>query len=191
MKTELVVAIIAGLVAIASAVIAYVAQEHAAANQKQIAEFQLKNQNQITALQLENQKQIAALQSESETQKVRLQAALQQAHERQKPFLEKQLEYYFEASEVAAKISRTDNPEDRAVLVKRFWQLYWGPLAMVEDPDVEGAMVNFGSGLQADGQDRAALERLSLSLAHACRGSLQKLWGTDLGELKNLREQPK
>jgi hypothetical protein len=62
---------------------------------------------------------------------------------------------------------------------------------MVEDPEVERAMVNFGRGLQDDGKDRAALERLSLSLAHACRGSLQKLWGTDLGELKNLREQQK
>ena len=33
--------------------------------------------------------------------------------------------------------------------IKEFWRLYWGPLGMVEGPEVETAMVKFGNALRA------------------------------------------
>jgi hypothetical protein len=130
------------------------------------------------------QTQVAAYQQDFDL--LRLQ--LQQQHERQRPFLERQLQHYFEASESASKVANLPDGATRAEAVQKFWQLYWGPLAVVEDPEVERAMVNFGGALLADGSDRAALQHGSLELAHACRGSLEKQWGAKLGELENLRE---
>ena len=62
--------------------------------------------------------------------------------------------------------------------VARFWELYWGELALVEDRRVEGAMKAFGDALIA-GASADALQRLSLSLAHACRESLAESWGVE------------
>ena len=166
MRIELVVAVVSGVVALASAVIAYMAQSHVARSQAQIAEMQQSHQEQI----------------------VRLQLALQQSHERQKPFLELQMKHYFEATDVASKIANLDEKPQRQDAVTRFWQLYWGPLAVVEDPEVESAMVNFGNALRQQNPPKSTLQHLSLDLAHACRNSLQKLWGTNLGALRNLRE---
>jgi len=113
----------------------------------------------------------------------------EQQHERQRPFLERQLQHYFEASESASKVANLPDGKDRAEAVQKFWQLYWGPLAVVEDPEVERAMVDFGGALRSETSDRAALQHRSLELAHACRGSLEKQWGATLGELENLRDR--
>jgi hypothetical protein len=112
---------------------------------------------------------------------------LAEQHERQRPFLERQMSHYFEAAEIAAKIANSEDAQTRTAAVDRFWLLYWGPLAVVEDAPVERAMVAFGNALRSDVKDRRALQRLSLNLAHACRQSLEKLWGADLGKLENLR----
>jgi hypothetical protein len=173
MRIELTVAIVAGVAAMASAIIAYIAQAKVAQSQVQIAQ----NQVQIAALERSHQEQI-----------VRLQSALQQAQERQKPFLERQMQHYFEVADVASKIATLAEKPARQIAVTRFWQLYWGALAVVEDPVVERAMVNFGNALQQQNPRESALQRLSLELAHACRNSLERLWGTDLGSLQNLRQ---
>ena len=74
--------------------------------------------------------------------------ALQSWRERQqsnrRPFLEKQLELCFAASEAAAQLVTEPDPVEweKARLV--FWRLYWGVLSIVEDPEVESAMVKFG-----------------------------------------------
>jgi hypothetical protein len=154
MNLELTVAIIAGAVAVASALIAYSAQVSAAKSQSQIALVQL---------------------------------AAQQAHERQKPFVEAQMKLYFEAAEAAAQIPRTADSGARGKLIQRFWQLYWGPLAVVEDEEVERAMVAYGRQLKKDPLDASSLETLSLGVAHACRSSLKRLWVPELGNLGDLR----
>jgi hypothetical protein len=66
----------------------------------------------------------------------------------------------------------------------RFWQLYWGELAMVENGGiktknggVEGAMVRFGEELKKQSRSQLALQGLSLDLAHVCRDSLATSWG--------------
>jgi hypothetical protein len=93
-----------------------------------------------------------------------------------KPFLERQLKLYTEATQAAATIATSSDAAERAASIKRFWSLYWGELALVEDKSVEAAMVAFGQGLEQGGAP-AELKRLSLRLAHACRDSLADSWG--------------
>lgn len=93
-----------------------------------------------------------------------------------KPFLERQLKLYTEASQVAALIATSDEKSETQKAVIRFWQLYWGELALVENKEVESAMVAMGRAITT-GANRDALQQASLSLAHACRQSLDKSWG--------------
>ena len=93
-----------------------------------------------------------------------------------KPFLERQLKLYIEASQVAAVIATTSINAARSKAVNRFWELYWGELALVENTEVQAAMVAFGGGLN-NKASLGELQQLSLTLAHACRFSLDKSWG--------------
>ena len=158
MKIELVVAIIAGIVALVSALFAYMAQTSATKIQSDIALTQL---------------------------------AAQQAHERQKPFVEAQMKFYIEATETAAQIPRTADGVARQTLVRRFWQLYWGALALVEDDEVAKAMIAYGKQLDSNPFEPNVLETLSLGVAHACRNSLKRLWIPELGTIRNVRPTTK
>jgi hypothetical protein len=92
-----------------------------------------------------------------------------------KPFLEKQLELYSEATRVASQVAMKlgkEGDEARA----RFWELYWGELALVENPEVENAMVEMSEALES-GAPVTTLRSKSLRIAHACRQSLDKSWG--------------
>lgn len=93
-----------------------------------------------------------------------------------RPFLERQLKLYPEASQVAAVLATSTDAAERSVASKRFWQLYWGELALVENQEVEAAMVAFGKGLKGEAP-LSELQDLSLQLAHACRRSLDRSWG--------------
>jgi hypothetical protein len=112
-----------------------------------------------------------------------------------RPYLERQLKLYTEATRVASRIatadydSSHDAPDDFSINdvsdetvsinpLARFWELYWGELALVEDRRVEGAMKAFGDALIANAS-ADTLQRLSLSLAHACRESLAESWGVE------------
>lgn len=112
-----------------------------------------------------------------------------------RPYLERQLKLYTEATQVAARIATTDKDNangdvDDAVLddplgpstpkdaKARFWQLYWGELALVEDKRVESAMKNYGDALLHNASPDI-LRGLSLSLAHACRDSLAESWAVE------------
>ncbi|KQZ66209.1 MULTISPECIES: hypothetical protein [unclassified Lysobacter] len=93
-----------------------------------------------------------------------------------RPFLEKQLELYAEAARVCARIA---SAHDGADAVARFWELYWGELALVENREVEAKMVQFGQALQYMPEDRSELRHRALELAAACRASLARSWGVD------------
>lgn len=93
-----------------------------------------------------------------------------------KPFLERQLKLYTEASQVAAQIATSNDAAVVAKSTDRFWQLYWGELALVENREVEAAMVQYGNALE-NPADRATLRQRSLDLAKACRRSLDRSWG--------------
>ena len=94
-----------------------------------------------------------------------------------RPFLEKQLDLYAEAARVCARIA---SAHDGAGAVARFWELYWGELALVENREVEAKMVRFGQALQYMPEDRSELRHRALELAAACRASLARSWGVDV-----------
>ena len=93
-----------------------------------------------------------------------------------RPFLEKQLALYAEAALTCARIA-TSPGDDKALA--RFWELYWGELAMVENADVERAMVSFKNALVITPEDEDALKECALNVAKACRISLARSWGVE------------
>lgn len=105
--------------------------------------------------------------------------------ESQQPFLERQLNLYIEASDTAALIASLDDGPARQAALIRFWQLYWGSLAVVEDQHVESAMVEFGRLLESssDKTTRESLKHAALKIAHSCRSSISASWDYELGPL--------
>lgn len=106
------------------------------------------------------------------------------ALEARKPFLDLQLKLYQEATESAATLATSTDEKSLAESEAKFWRLYWGVLAMVENGGidqasggVEGAMVRFGRALQQNPRNMKTLHDASLDLAHACRDSLAASWG--------------
>ena len=96
--------------------------------------------------------------------------------EAQKPHLERQMKLYTEACQVAVCLATSANTEHLAAAEKRFWELYWGELCMVEDRGVEKAMMILGEALKAKAE-QTELQRASYTLAHALRHSLEGSWG--------------
>lgn len=101
-----------------------------------------------------------------------------------KPFWEKQITLYFEASTAAAKIATLprDHKESKEA-EERFWQLYWGPLVLVEDNDVKNAMIAYGNCLngltkecRSEDSQPSQLQSLSLDLANKFRASIGTSW---------------
>ena len=95
-----------------------------------------------------------------------------------RPYLDKQLALYTEATKVTATIATSHDQEEIKRATKRFRELYWGELALVERDNVALAMVAFREALDADSKQEA-LARLALNLAHACRDELALSWGTE------------
>lgn len=93
-----------------------------------------------------------------------------------RPFLDRQLTLYTEATQAAATLATSSSDDEIIAAKQRFWSLYWGELALVEDARVETAMVQLGRALRQD-QPQGDVQLLSLKLAHACRDSLAKSWG--------------
>ena len=93
-----------------------------------------------------------------------------------RPFLDRQLKLYTEATQAAATLATSPSKEEISSAKQRFWSLYWGELALVEDKRVEAAMVQLGRAIE-QGKVGSEIQALSLSLAHACRDSLAESWG--------------
>jgi hypothetical protein len=103
--------------------------------------------------------------------------------EARRPFLDRQLKLYTDATLNASILATSTDAAERTKATQRFFQLYWGNLAMVEnggldakDGGVESAMVAFGACLNQD-CPQGQLQQLSLKLAHTCRDSLAESWG--------------
>ena len=104
-----------------------------------------------------------------------------------RPFIEQQFKLYGEAVAVASRLARAEdqNKQPPEEDLQRFWELYWGPLAMVEDSHVESAMVIFGNSLEdnfknIDNACSRMMNQASLALAHQARESLEQQWGVGL-----------
>lgn len=95
-----------------------------------------------------------------------------------KPFLDKQLTLYIQATRLAAFIAaHVSEPENYTKAKAEFHQLYWGEMCLVEQGEVEKAMVKFNTAL--DKLPDTELPKLALELAYACRKELAASWGTD------------
>lgn len=94
--------------------------------------------------------------------------------EMSRKLFETQWPVYSEICRVTSTIATADRLEQVQPAVARFRQIYWGELCLVEDAQVEEAMMLFGEflGEHPGGKPAAELLDLSLNLAHACRKSL-------------------
>ncbi|MBY0401414.1 hypothetical protein K2X89_14035 [Myxococcota bacterium] len=120
----------------------------------------------------------AGQQAQSETRRI----------EATRPFLERQLKLYTEATQAAATLSTSKDSNELDASRKTFWLLYWGELALVEDKKVEAAMVQFGDALRK-GSTEDLLQEHALTLAHACRDSLAESWGVKEWRTPSYRTQ--
>ena len=102
-------------------------------------------------------------------------------------YLEKQAEIYFEIVPLVSKLAIAESAE----LIekgdeRRFWQIFWGELGMVEDADVARAMDLFGVSLDAfqgridNGQCAKKRKAISITLSHCVRKSLGDSWDVQL-----------
>ena len=102
-------------------------------------------------------------------------------------YLEKQAEIYFEIVPLVSKLANAESAE----LIqqgdeRRFWQIFWGELGMVEDADVARAMDLFGVSLNAfqgridKGQCAKMRKAISITLSHCVRKSLGDSWDVQL-----------
>jgi hypothetical protein len=115
-----------------------------------------------------------------------------QRQKNREPFLTKQLELCFEASDAASRLATEANPVEWEKARRTFWRLYWGVLSIVEDPEVEGAMVKLGDLVPPQPVDNVKLpmtllQDQSYELAHAIRRLLLKSWKINLPPLEDKR----
>lgn len=113
-----------------------------------------------------------------------------------KPLREAQLRLYEKASSLAAVLATAPRDTEQWTNARgEFLQLYYGPLAILEDIDrrdpntltVERAMVAFKDCLGRRRDEE--LEGLSLALAHACRRSLGRSWQVRVPQLEGDYQQ--
>jgi hypothetical protein len=102
--------------------------------------------------------------------------------EAQKPFLQKQLDLYFETVQVTGVlVTAPMESKEWQTAERRFWALYWSELSMVEAGEVEGAMVRLGSQLDRHKREPGdatlqVLRRCVYDLAHTIRYAIEVRW---------------
>jgi hypothetical protein len=93
------------------------------------------------------------------------------------PVLERQMNTYFEASAAAATIASSQDPLEVKKARDTFWRLYWGPLVMLESPEVSGAMKEFDACLRSpESCSSVELKNLSLALASSLQADFFASW---------------
>jgi hypothetical protein len=115
--------------------------------------------------------------------------------EARKPFADKQLALYIEAAQVVGKlVTLTPDDDEWKSVERRFWELYWSELTIVEDKGVEEAMVKFSKHLYDytavykvlkgkeslttvdKEENKRLLDNDALDLAYAIRKSIESEW---------------
>jgi hypothetical protein len=100
-----------------------------------------------------------------------------------RPYWERLLALYIDACNSASVIGTTTSETEWDAARANFWKLYYGPLCLVEDQNVEEAMVVFGTALESmsfESRNPKVLTSLSLELAYACRNSIRSDWRVPL-----------
>lgn len=113
---------------------------------------------------------------------------------RRQPFLKAQLDACLGAARATGGIVSASDPVVRQAHEDAFWALYWGELAVLEDRDVESAMIAFGAYLTdakkdpADDQAAEYLRLAALDLTKAIRALILKGWHVKMPELEQRSE---
>jgi hypothetical protein len=110
-----------------------------------------------------------------------------------KPFWEKQLDHYFDASSAASLLATSCDIHELEKAKVEFYRLFYGPLAIVEDDRVETAMVSFHDELSSSKElavcGSTKLKNLSLDLAWKLRQSIGYTWNVQLPVLERKRNE--
>lgn len=106
--------------------------------------------------------------------------------ELRRPFLERQLELYFDATCAAATLATASDEQTWKEARNKFWQLYYGPLALVQNESVAYVMRDFNKTLKSC--DKAfdcglELQEKATKLAARCRESVGESWKIQLASL--------
>jgi len=100
--------------------------------------------------------------------------------ESRRPFVELRQRLYLEAIRAAEVLATPEahTPEESTAAKKRFWELYWGELSLVETTDVEEAMVQLGKVFDPNVKVRLTeAQEKTYELAHVLSNSLKASWG--------------
>ncbi len=87
-----------------------------------------------------------------------------------------------EAAQTAATIATSNDSSAVLKAIERFWQLYFGPLLLVEGSAVENEVVKFGEQIQSHSrlqsifsdEQRERLQKSALNLGAACKKEIQE-----------------
>ena len=104
--------------------------------------------------------------------------ALYKAREAALPFLKLRMDRYQEAVKVAGVLADKDRhtPKQYESAERRFWELYWAELSMVETSEVESRMVDLKKALDPQ-HTTTALQAAVVKLAQEIRRSTARSWG--------------
>lgn len=105
------------------------------------------------------------------------------------PFLTKQLELGFQISDTVATLATEVDATKWEDARLRFWRLYWGPLSIVENRNVEAEMMALGRLVPKTPVEDPILPMESLQgpsyrLAHSIRELAIASWNVDLPTLQ-------
>ena len=141
----------------------------------------------VLSFNASRQKEAEARQAEAETRKFELQKYYDQKRnqdekaqlEATKPFLELRQRLYLEAIQSTGVIVNpsSHDPQEVAKATKRFWELFWAELCMVESGQVEAAMIGLAETVTDTASPEITRQQASVKLAHVLRDSLLRTWG--------------
>jgi hypothetical protein len=101
--------------------------------------------------------------------------------ELERPYQEKKLALYLDAARVLARLATGPTLEKEATEA-RFWELYWGELALVESDRVQGLMVKFCKKYfdpaRCTTSDDKSKTKAAINLAQRASKEVRKRWET-------------
>ncbi|SFF07433.1 hypothetical protein SAMN05518672_11577 [Chitinophaga sp. CF118] len=101
-----------------------------------------------------------------------------------KPFLELRQKLYLDALNNASILASKDlhTEEEVAKAKKRFSELYWGELSLIEESEIEGMMMAVARAENLT-DDPTPTQIATYNLAHTMRESLTKSWQVDTAKV--------
>jgi len=110
--------------------------------------------------------------------------------EAKRDYLTRLVSYCENISEIVARIATAEKYP--ASLIEDFWAYYHGKLVLVEDENLESAMIDYGILLRQINEqnfmNRRSLENPALKVSGACRDLMKKAWRSSITPWKDLQK---